>query len=70
MALPSHLYGDPADHVKFEGERDTRAAEKRQQREIRESRRVGETLSGKRWISAREAAEALFDLPQRPQSEA
>jgi hypothetical protein len=69
MALPSHLYGDPAGHVKFEGERDTRAAEKQQQREIRESRRVGEVL-GRRWSSAREAAERLFDLPERPQSEA
>lgn len=69
MALPSHLYGDPADHVKFEGERDTRAAEKRQQRELRESRRVGEVL-GKRWTSAREAAERLFDLPERQKSEA
>jgi hypothetical protein len=62
MALPSYLYGDPADHVKFEGERHNRAVEKQQQREIRESRRVGEVL-GKRWSSAREAAEALFDFP-------
>lgn len=38
--------------------------EAKQQREQRESRRVGETLN-RRWSSAREAAEKLFDLPER-----
>jgi hypothetical protein len=50
-ALPAHQYRDPMALL-----------EAKQQREQRESRRVGETL-GKRWSSAREAAEALFDLP-------
>jgi hypothetical protein len=37
--------------------------EEKQQRAQRESRRVGEEL-GKRWSSAREAAERLFDIPE------
>ena len=39
--------------------------EAQQEREQRESRRVGEAI-GKRWSSARQAAEDLFDLPPRP----
>lgn len=39
--------------------------EREQERKQRESRRVGEEL-GKRWSSARQAAEELFDLPPRP----
>jgi hypothetical protein len=46
-----------------------RALEQKQAREQRESRRIGESL-GKRWSSAREAAEALFDLPAEPVSPA
>jgi hypothetical protein len=52
-ALPSHHYRDPM-----------AVLEAKQQREQRESRRVGEVLN-KRWSSAREAAEALFDMPER-----
>jgi hypothetical protein len=47
----------------------SRALEEKQAREQRESRQIGEEL-GKRWSSARQAAEALFDLPAAPRSEA
>lgn len=57
-ALPSHHYRNPEE-----------VYERQQEREQRESRRVGETL-GKRWSSAREAAEKLFDLPAAPNSRA
>lgn len=39
--------------------------EAKQAREQRERQRVGEEL-GKRWSSARQAAEDLFDIPPRP----
>jgi hypothetical protein len=51
-ALPSRSYRDPMEVL-----------EEKQQRAQRESRRVGEEL-GKRWSSAREAAERLFDIPE------
>jgi hypothetical protein len=50
-ALPSHQYRDPMEVL-----------EAKQKREQRESRRIGETI-GRRWSSAREAAESLFDIP-------
>jgi hypothetical protein len=59
ITFESQTYGkDPA-----------KLLEDEQNRQQRESRRVGEVL-GPRWSSAREAAERLFDLPERPQSEA
>lgn len=57
-ALPSHMYRDPS-----------AVLEAKQAREQRERQRVGEEL-GKRWSSARQAAENLFDLPAAPKSEA
>jgi len=53
-ALPRSQYRDPCDVL-----------EAKQQREQRESSRVGEAL-GKRWSSARQAAEDLFEIPPRP----
>ena len=53
-ALPSHMYRDPS-----------AVLEAKQAREQRERQRVGEEL-GKRWSSARQAAEDLFDIPPRP----
>lgn len=42
--------------------------EEKQQRELRERHRVGESI-GRRWSSARQAAEELFDLPAASRSE-
>jgi hypothetical protein len=58
--LKSHMYGDPADHVKFESEKAAKnpAASPTKRPTLTLKRRAeGE------WSKARKAAEALFEVP-------
>jgi hypothetical protein len=65
-ALESHLYGDPMAILEAKQAREKRQAQQ-------ERKRPTLTLKPRKaegWSEARKAAEALFDLPAAPRSEA
>jgi hypothetical protein len=65
-ALESHMYGDPMAILEAKQAREKRQAQQEQKRPVLTLKRK----SSDGWSEARKKAEALFDLPAAPRSEA
>jgi hypothetical protein len=65
-ALPSNCYSNPEDVYAAKQAREKRQAQQETKRPTLTLKRESKSDQAKRWSAAREAAEALFDLPIPP----
>lgn len=65
-ALPSSHYGDPLAVLEAKQAHERRQAQKEQKRPTLTVNRESKSEKVKRWSAARQAAEALFDIPIPP----